>query len=368
MVDIVITRSNSVINDSPRVRKTARSLSKRYSTLILGWNRGVSKKTADNYIVDLKLFNLKSPLGKWYVIAYFPLFWTWILINLFVYRPKVVHACDLDTVLPCYIYKLIFRKRLVFDVYDRYAMIYFPYFPLKLKALYSLVNLFEELFSKKADVLVVVSEKVLRTFRRTPKYCAIIMNCPEDYPINRIKSEDNDAFTLVYTGAIIRNRGLEQIIAAMKDLRDVEFVVAGTVVHKEMLDQMQELSNATYKGRLSYEDAVALEGHSDVMVVLYDPKVPLNNFTWPTKFFEAMMLRIPLITNLSPELINDEVGCGIIVDYYDINQIKAAIIYLKDNVELRRRLGNNGRNAFLQKYNWTMMEQELYKIYGNLMG
>jgi len=370
LVDIIITRSNSVIYD-PRVRKTARSLSKRYSISILGWNRDrVSKKElTDNYIVDLKLFNLKSPpIGKWYVIAYWPLFWMWILINLFVYRPKVVHACDLDTVLPCYIYKLIFRKRFVFDAYERYAMAYFPYFPLKLKALYSLVNLFEELFSKKADVLIVVNEKALRTFRRTPKYCAIIMNCPEDYTIGKTKSEYNDVFTLVFTGAIVRNRGFEPIIAAIKDLNDVEFVVAGKVIHKELLDQMQVLSNVTYKGFLSNEDVLALEGHSDAMVVLYDSKVPQNDFVSPNKFFEAMMFRVPIITNLAPELINDEVGCGIIVDYNNVNQIREAIVRLRDNKELCRRLGNNGRNAYLQKYNWKIMEEELYKIYKYLLG
>jgi hypothetical protein len=30
-------------------------------------------------------------------------------------------------------------------------------------------------------------------------------------------------------------------------------------------------------------------------------------------------------------------------------------------------LGNNGREAFLQKYNSTKMEQELYKIHENLL-
>jgi hypothetical protein len=46
--------------------------------------------------------------------------------------------------------------------------------------MYLLVNLFEELFSKDADLLVDVSEGSLMTFYRRPKYCAVIMNCPED--------------------------------------------------------------------------------------------------------------------------------------------------------------------------------------------
>jgi glycosyltransferase involved in cell wall biosynthesis len=362
LVDIIIIRSNSVIYDT-RVRKIVSSLCKRYSVSVLGWNReGALKKTIDNYIVDLKLFNLKAPFGKSSLIAYFPLFWIWVLIKLSVYKPKVVHACDLDTILPSYLYKIIFRKRLVFDIFDRYAM---AYIPSRFAALHSLVNLSEELFSKKADVLITVWEKVQRTFRRKPRHCAIIMNCPEDHAIDKVKSE-NEVMTLVYTGNIRRERGLEEIIAAVKDLKNVEFIIAGRVIDKELLDQMLVVSNVKYKGILQPSDALDLEASSDVMVALYDLNTPLNRVSMSNKHFEAMMCGIPLITNTGRELIN-EVDYGIMVGYNDVNQIKAAVVCLRDDIELRRRLGNNGRKAFLQKYNWSMMEQELYKIYESLL-
>lgn len=72
-----------------------------------------------------------------------------------------------------------------------------------------------------------------------------------------------------------------------------------------------------------------------------------------------MIFKIPLITNMLPELIT-ETDCGIIVDYNNLNQIKNAIINLRDNKELRKRLGENGRSAFEQRCNWNLMEQELY--------
>ena len=370
MVDTVIIRSNSIIYD-PRVRKIYRSLSKRYSTLILGWNReGVSKKTTDDYIADLKLFDLKAPFGKSSLVAYFPLFWMWILFKLFVYRPKVVHACDLDTILPCYIYKLIFRRRLVFDVFDRYAMEYIPLFlepgSLKFKILYLLVNLFEELFSKKSNVLINVSDEVLRTFQKRPKHCAIIMNCVEDHAIDRVKSQDH-TLTLVYTGNVVETRGLDKIAAAIKDLSNVEFIIAGRVVDKELLNHILALPNVKYKGLLKQSDALALEACSDAIIALYDLRIPFHNFTIPNKVFEAMMLGIPIITNNGARKLINKSRSGIIVEYNDINQIKAAIVSLRDNTELRRMLGNNGRKAFLQKYNWTLMEQELYKIYEYLL-
>jgi hypothetical protein len=101
MVDIILVRSNSVIYDS-RVHKIVRSLSKKYSMLVLGWNRDqISKQNIDEYIVTLKLFNVKTSIWKPSLMRIFtrllifaPLFWTWVLIKLLVNRPKVVHACD----------------------------------------------------------------------------------------------------------------------------------------------------------------------------------------------------------------------------------------------------------------------------------
>jgi glycosyltransferase involved in cell wall biosynthesis len=86
----------------------------------------------------------------------------------------------------------------------------------------------------------------------------------------------------------------------------------------------------------------------------------------PNKLFEAMMCGVPIITNVAHEIVN-ETGCGIIVEYDNVKQIKDTILKLRDDPNLRKRLGENGRNAFLEKYNWDIMEQRLYQIYEDLI-
>src|SRR5438093_4780375 len=140
---------------------------------------------------------MKAPFGRPTLILYYPLFWTWVLYKLLANRPNIVHAIDLDTLLPCSLYKLIFRKKLVYDVHDRFG----GYVPPKYTNLNNAINLVEELLSKQANVLVTVSEKVQDTFRLRPKHCVIIMNFSEDYNLDRSKSEDR-ILTLVYTGLI----------------------------------------------------------------------------------------------------------------------------------------------------------------------
>jgi glycosyltransferase involved in cell wall biosynthesis len=380
LVDIVIIRSNSIIY-SPRVRKIASSLGKRYNVLVFGWNRDdAPKEMITNYIARLKLFNLRAPLGKSRLLLYIPLFWVWTLVNLVLYRPKVVHACDLDTVLPCFIYRILFRKRLVFDVCDRYAM---AYISPKFKIMYCMTNMLEQLIAKHSDVLITVAEKLLKTFKTPPKVTALIMNCAYDdnYDVrnqntqfpnrnNKIvtKEEKKDSiFSLLYTGNIVRNRGLEVITDAVKDLNGIKFVVAGKPVDKTFLRELTHAPNVEYKGLLSYHDTLSLYYQSDAVAILYDINIPINSFAMPNKLFEAMMCRLPVITNVASEVVKDEVGCGIIVDYNDIHQIRDAIVTLMDNPILCTELGRNGHEAYLRKYNWDSMEKELFGVYKNLL-
>jgi glycosyltransferase involved in cell wall biosynthesis len=49
-----------------------------------------------------------------------------------------------------------------------------------------------------------------------------------------------------------------------------------------------------------------------------------------------------------------------------VQQIRAAVTSLR-NLEMRTRLGRNGRAAFLEKYNWTKMEEKLFEVYETLI-
>ena len=182
--------------------------------------------------------------------------------------------------------------------------------------------------------------------------------------MDRSKSEARN-LTLVYTGLIIKDQGLDIVTAAMEDLNGVCLVLAGRIADKELLEKMTKLPNVTYVGLLERADSLKLEDSSDAMVVLYDLQYRKNQLSSPNKIFEAMMCGIPVITNMEVNLVN-EIDCGITVEY-NIEQVKDAIERLRDDSALRVRLGSNGRNAFVEKYNWDNMEKKLYEIYSSLL-
>lgn len=366
-VDVIITRTNSIIN-SPRVRKIAGSLKKNYRTRTVGWNReGIPREKRAAFLTDLDLLNFRGPIGRVIIVLYLPIFWLYLFVKLVRYRPKIVHACDLDTLPPSLLFKTLFRKKLVFDVCDRYAMSKIP--PSR-RLLYSFVSWIEESLGQRADYMINVSEKRASTFKRKPRKTAVVMNCADDSlkRIMKVNSEfrtGNEDLTLVYTGNIVRKRGLELISAAMINTDKVQLLMAGKVTDKEFLNELVIQPHIRYYGELPLSEALGLEATADVMVILYDTDIPNNRYANPNKLFEAMMFKIPVITNVVEEIVQEN-NCGLIVEYGNIELLSNAIVTMRDNPMLRKKLGENGRHAFEKQYNWSCMERVLLTVYRDL--
>ena len=88
----------------------------------------------------------------------------------------------------------------------------------------------------------------------------------------------------------------------------------------------------------------------------------------PVKMFEYMAAGIPIIaSNFSiwKEII-DEHKCGINVNPKDSNDIKKSIQYLINNPNEAKEMGENGKKAIANVFNWKIEEQKLIELYTNL--
>lgn len=373
LIDIILVKSDPIMNQSSiRAMQIIKSLGKKYSIIGLGWNRDSTANEVANDQSNMHLLNMKAPYGyeRYGIIRlafYFPIFWMWIFIKLCIHRPKIVHACDLATILPCYLYKVLFTKNLIFDVVDRYSMTYVPKKGNKFsKSLHSIVNSLEEFFAGNSDILIAVSDKIFLTFRKKPGNSVTIMNCPQDHMINRPRFQKN-FYKLIYTGAIRPGRGLEELINIVTDMKDTQLVVTGKIKDAKLHEKMAVIPNIKYCGFLDRKELLDLEASSDVMIALYDLNLqPQYEYGMANKVLEAMMCGLPIITNISHDLVNDT-KCGLIVEYGNMKQIKQAIVTLRDDLDLRRLCGTNGRKAFLEKYNWDKMEEKLLLAYEGVL-
>jgi len=88
-----------------------------------------------------------------------------------------------------------------------------------------------------------------------------------------------------------------------------------------------------------------------------------------TKIFEEMMAGLPVICTdfvLWKEFV-DRYHCGICVKPDDAEQISAAIRYLLDHPEEARQMGENGRRAVKEEFNWSVEEKKLLALYEDIL-
>lgn len=81
-----------------------------------------------------------------------------------------------------------------------------------------------------------------------------------------------------------------------------------------------------------------------------------------------MMNGLPVICSNSDiwKKIIDNEKCGICVEPDNTKEIANAINYLLDNPDIAIQMGENGKNAVKERYNWQTQEDILLKMYENL--
>ena len=353
-----------------RVEKEVWSLTNHgFKATILTWDR---EKAFDNFESSgdktIHRLQLRAPYNSLMVSIYYPLFWLWALSKLLKIYPTVIHADNLDSVVPALFYRFLRPKtKVIFDVSDSYAMLIRP----TSKILSNAILCLELRAASIADAFTTVSSNQLALFEKAKlKLVRIVMNLPlaAHGLKSHIQSKKQVRFRMVYAGVISEDRGLLQLCEATKDVDNLELIVAGRINSERILSNVTRFPHVKYIGQLSHEDALRLQASADLIPALYDPKLPINRIAMPNKIFEAMMLGVPIITNVThlADMVKN-LRCGMAVDYNNTKTIKQAILHIKSNPEIGLQMSSNGRRAFEQKFNWSYMEERLLNLYDQLL-
>jgi glycosyltransferase involved in cell wall biosynthesis len=169
---------------------------------------------------------------------------------------------------------------------------------------------------------------------------------------------------LLYVGHVTRARGLPQIVDAMALLRQqgggpaITFHVVGEGVFLERLRQhaaSRGLADAVvFHGWVPYAQVPEFVGRCDVGVIPH-LKTEHTDTTVPNKLFEFMACRKPvLVSNTVPMArIVHEHGCGRVFRDGEIDHCAESLLTLLDPGE-RHALGQRGRQAIEERYNWSL--------------
>jgi glycosyltransferase involved in cell wall biosynthesis len=350
----------------PRIRKEAASLVRAgFDVQAFGWDRKREYAKAETFD-GVRYFRTRipGPYGSKLLALVLPLFWVRVMIRLGGVRPDIVHACDLDGLIPALALRPLLRYRVVYDIFDHFAF-KIGGVPARVRRL---IQTFDRSLMKRADALIVADRHRLSlTEGAQPAKVEIVMNVPPRRPVAPAPGKGNGV-RLCQAGAIHEHRGLYHIAEALRQLDRIEVVFAGWITREQDRKFLESQSWIRYVGKLPYEEALRLLDESDVSLALFDPRLPINAMASSNKVFEAMAAGRPIITNAETTMaeIVREADCGLLVPYGNARALREAVCRLRDHPEERARLAQNGRRAFEADYTWESMEDRLVHLYQGL--
>ena len=359
----------------PAVNKVARTLAENgYDVKLLVWDRQHNLDAGGGEGYAVHTFRLKAPYDRATVLFYLPIWWMYELWFLLRNRCDVIHACDLDTLIPAILAKLVKRVRLCYTIYDFYAN-NLPDGRLQpvRRLIRRLVAGVERSGIRFTESLFLVDESRYEDVRGARiKKLAYTYNSPPDYydPENELRGREGAETSVFYAGGLTDMRGLKYVMSAIARLDGVVLTIAGTGPAKDsVIRATRRCPRIQYLGQIPYEVVINRSLEADILFAFYDPMIPVSRFASPNKLFEAMMCGKPIIVSdgsSMADIVRKE-NCGLVVPYGDAKAIEAALLSLKNHPDLRQRLGQNGRRAYEQKYSWRIMERRLVDAYEQIL-
>jgi len=377
MMNVVMLLTNPFKPD-PRVLYEAKTLSEHgYKVVILAWDRECKYKKKET-LNGIEIIRFHIPAGyatPYHFIKGALLFY----LSVIKYCTKisainVVHAHDLDTLLPALIIKKMKKCKLIYDAHDDYSSMIREVTP---GFISKIVEIFEQILISFSDGLIASSEAIGKHIFKNKKH-VVIMNCKKlsEYNINendirtfRMRINPENKFLIVYIGILKIWTPLRYIIEAVKRMDDVLLIIGGKGPHeKEILNMIKGCDRIKYVGWVVKKDIPLYVKSADVIVLPSNSKKRYTKYSLPNKILEGLVAGKPIIAGKNTEggRVVEECKCGFLCDFGDVDCLVEKLNILKNNKKLRDLFGKNAYECAVKKYNWSLMEKRLLSLYENL--
>ncbi|HBO45276.1 MAG TPA: glycosyl transferase [Planctomycetaceae bacterium] len=199
----------------------------------------------------------------------------------------------------------------------------------------------------------------------------------ENYPIIELSKtfERDPQEKIIYLGGMSPIRGLVEVVEAFslaaRQHPSWELYLVGSCRPQSFEQELKDLAvrngieaNVKFVAWVPYEEKERLSSQASMGVITY---LPYSNNTscLPNKLFDYMLVSLPVIASNFPlyREVVEPYRCGLIVDPSKPEEIARAMAYLIEHPQEARQMGENGRRAVLEKYNWEKESERLLAIY-----
>ncbi|MBV7485437.1 glycosyltransferase [Bordetella sp. BOR01] len=262
----------------------------------IGWNKtGAVAKTSDPRV---DYFERRARLGAGWANAAALMLWNlYILRHLLRHRAqvRVVHAVDLDCALACWLFCAIFRRSLVFDIYDKYTAVR------NIGGLLGrTLDALERRVAFAAPLTLLASQDRLAQHGIPAGRANVLVleNVPYASMPEPVPGDARPPWKLGYFGVLeARHRGLEDLLAVCAERADVELHVAGYgALQDDFSAAARQCANVFFHGPLPSDQGLALMARTDVIVGCYYPSVANHAYASPNKYYEHLLLGRAMVT------------------------------------------------------------------------
>lgn len=293
----------------------------RFSNIVepIIWSRTVK----DSIFLDsnpANIFKVHADYGRgWKNFRAHFRFFLFVVRRLHDIKPKIIYACDLDTLIPSLIWRLNKRVIIIFDQFDPLSS------RTNSRTLSHLMSKLEIYFAKKSDIRITSNSSRIPV-RMIDDWFEMKNVFPFDLShedLEKIKPP----FVLFYGGILAPDRGLVACATAVSQRSDWEFHLYGQGTLSEILKNFN-YPNVFVHEPIPHEKLMRNAKSSDLFLAMYDPSYSNNKHTASNKLFEAAQLGIPLLSNIDTSLGETvrELELGWSVEYGNIQQIIATLI------------------------------------------
>ncbi len=306
-------------------------------------------------------------------------------------NPDIIHIHEENILHIGVLAKLLSGKPLVYDAHEDYVRYIIGRMNIDLKENRSLRKVlhykiqilrrsFTEAFFIKhfVDHVITVNSFLENKYSKWAP-TSIVMNSRSINDLPKSSSNDildqfdiaKEQFKVIFVTKYYNNWGFETVFEASKLLPEGYQIIVVCPLRdelKSLIKEYEPMPNVIFTDAVSKEGVMELIANSDVGIIPlpYDPNTFIST---PNKIFEYMLGGIPIISSNFPEIekIIKNDNCGLLIKPEDPEELAKAIIYLKNNEEKRINMGNNGKKANREKYNWEIQERRLLGVYDKLL-
>lgn len=300
-------------------------------------------------------------------------------IKAFKTKSKIYHFHDPELFFVGVIFKIL-GKKVIFDVHENISAQIKRKNWLPFKNVISYLYRGIDFLSCKFFFLIFAENSYVEVYQKFKPNYEIILNYPDlsnldRYIVSNRSSLGNEFF---YVGGVSFDRGIDSIIEslAILKLKVKNFIFhcigpidAGVMEGINRLESFKHVrDNIIFYGPLKFSESYEISKSCKLGLSILKP---IENYkkSYSTKFFEYMSVQLPVITSdfeLYESVIKKR-NCGVCVDPLNTKEIASCIYKLINDDAIAKQMGENGRRAVIEKYNWSIEEAKLVQIYRQLL-